>query len=75
RRAAKSVVCAVGPGTNNGVKYEDGADILFDIHHVMRHHLWKIKPEPKYHYTNDAAEATIFGSQPAITIKNLTRDE
>lgn len=71
----KSLVWDLGPGTNKGVKYDDGADILFDIHQVIRHHLWKIKPEPKYHYTNDAADATIFGSQPAITIKTLSRNE
>lgn len=71
----KSLVWDLSPGTNKGVKYDDGADILFDIHQVIRHHLWKIKPEPKHHYTNDAAEATIFGSQPAITIKTLARNE
>lgn len=71
----KSLVWDLGPRSNKGVRYDGGADILFDIHQVIRHHLWKIKPEPKHHYTNDAAEATIFGSQPAITIKTLAGNE
>lgn len=48
-REVKSLAWNLGPGSNKGVKYDDGADILFDIHQVIRHHLWKIKPEPKYH--------------------------
>jgi len=71
----KSLVWDLGPGTSHGVKYDDAADILYDIHQVIRHHLWKLKPQPKCDYTNDAFPATLFGSQPAVSIKTLERDE
>lgn len=71
----KALVWDLGPGCNQGVKYDDEADILFDIHQSIRHHLWKMKPEPKCDYTNDAFPATIFGSQPEVIIQTVTKDE
>lgn len=71
----ESLVWDLGPGGTHGVKYDDSADILFDIHQVIRHHLWKLKPEPKPHCVNSASPATLFGSQPAVIIKTLSKDE
>lgn len=52
-----------------GVHYDDTADILFDIHQVIRHQLWLDTPEEmKSHITVDASEAMSFGSEPLAMI-------
>lgn len=71
----KALVWDLGPGTNQGIRYDDNADILYDIHQVIRHHLWKLRPQPKSDITNDAFPAVIFGKEPAISIKTLDRNE
>lgn len=49
----------------NGVGYDDEADILFDLHQVIRHQLWKDREESdKSRVTVDAFDATKFGSEP-----------
>jgi len=53
-----------------GIHYDDTADILFDIHQVLRKRLWDDKPEEnKSHITVDANEATRFGSEPLAVIE------
>ena len=59
--------------TFNGIHYDDTADILFDIHQVIRHELWKNRPEPKSHITNDAFIATRFGDEPLCKV--TSKDE
>jgi hypothetical protein len=55
----------------NGIHYDDTADILFDIHQVIRHQLWKDNPNPnKSHITVDSSPATQFGSEPLIKIES-----
>ena len=71
----KSLVWDLGPRTTYGVGYDDNSDILFDIHQVIRHHLWKIQPEPKYHCVNSASPALLFGSQPAVVVNTLAKNE
>lgn len=70
----ESLAWDLSPGKSYGVKYDDNADVLFDIHQVIRHHLWKMKPEPKLHYENSAS-VRLFGSQPEIVIKTLKKGE
>lgn len=56
-----------------GVKYDDTADILFDIHCVIRHQLWIDRPESeKSHITVDASPAMRFGSEPLAEIAKVT---
>lgn len=54
--------------TLNGVHYDDTADILYDIHQVLRLALWKDLPEPKSHITVDASPAHQFGDEPLIKV-------
>lgn len=59
-----------------GINYDDTADILFDIHQVLRHQLWLDKPdENKSSITVDAGSAMQFGSEPLITIKPINSNE
>ena len=56
-----------------GVKYDDTADILFDLHQVIRHQLWLDRPESeKSHITVDASPAMRFGSEPLAEITKVT---
>lgn len=55
-----------------GVKYDDTADILFDMHQVIRHQLWLDDSNPnKTHGTVDTFPAHQFGSEPLIKIKKI----
>lgn len=54
-----------------GVHYDDVADILFDIHQVIRHQLWLDNPNPdKPRFIVSADPAHQFGSEPLATIKS-----
>lgn len=54
----------------HGVYYDDTADILFDLHQVLRHQLWLDRPEDKKsHITVDADEAMQFGTEPLAKIE------
>ena len=52
-----------------GIYYDKTADILLDMHTVIRHELWKQKPEPKSHWTVDADEPSQIGEEPLIKIR------
>lgn len=55
-----------------GVYYDETADILFDIHCVIRHQLWLDKPdENKSTMTVDASEAMQFGKEPLAKIEKI----
>lgn len=55
-----------------GVNYDETADILFDIHCVIRHQLWLDRPdEDKSTMTVDAFEAMRFGKEPLAKIEKL----
>ena len=53
---------------NYGIRYNDEADILYDMHCVLRHALWLSQPEPKNHMTVDSNPAHQFGSEPLATV-------
>lgn len=53
--------------SENGLHYDDTADILWDMHQVIRHELWKNDPE-HIHYTVDASPAMQVGSEPLAKI-------
>lgn len=56
-----------------GVKYDDTADILYDLHQVIRYQLWLDRPESeKSHITVDASPAMRFGSEPLAEITKVT---
>lgn len=53
-----------------GIHYADTADILYDLHQVLRHQLWLDRPEDKKsHITVDASEAMQFGTEPLAKIE------
>ena len=53
-----------------GIHYDDTADILFDLHKVIRHQLWLDRPESeKSHITVDAFEAVQVGDEPLAIIE------
>jgi hypothetical protein len=57
-----------------GVYYDETADILFDIHCVIRHQLWLDKPdENKSTMTVDASEAMQFGKEPLAKIEKIKK--
>ena len=53
---------------NYGINHDDTADILYDMHCVLRHALWLSQPEPKSHMTVDSDPAYQFGSEPLATV-------
>lgn len=62
----------LGRQTQYGVYYDETADILFDIHCVIRHQLWLDKPdENKSTMTVDASEAMQFGKEPLAKIEKI----
>ena len=64
----------LGRQTLYGVYYDDTADILFDIHCVIRHQLWLDKPdENKSTMTVDASEAMQFGKEPLAKIEKIKK--
>lgn len=67
----KSLVWDLGPGSNKGVHYDDKSDTLFDIHQVISHYLWQIRPEPKSSCCNSAFPVHQWGKEPLIIIKML----
>ena len=53
----------------HGIHYDDTADILFDIHQVIRHKLWQDDPDPnKSRMTVDASPASQVGSEPLCKV-------
>jgi len=56
--------------TMYGIHYDDTADILFDLHQVIRHQLWLDRPDSeKSHITVDASEAMQIGDEPLAIIE------
>ncbi len=58
-----------------GVHYDDTADILFDLHCVIRYQLWEDNPNPdKPQYTVDAEKPFhAWGSEPLATITTIKK--
>ena len=60
--------------TMNGIYYDDTADILFDLHQVLRHQLWLERPDnEKSPITVDASEAMQFGKEPLAIIERIKK--
>ena len=61
------------PNWNNGIGYNDTADILFDMQKVMEHALWlEEDPEKRSNWTNDAFEHTSpIGGEKNIRVKKI----
>lgn len=67
----KSLVWNLGPGSNKGIRYDEKSDVLFDIHQVIRHFLWKINPGPKMSCCNSAYPAHNWGNEPLVNINTI----
>lgn len=64
----------LGRQTLYGVHYDETADILFDIHCVIRHQLWLDRPDDKKsNITVDASEAMRFGEEPLAKIEKIEK--
>lgn len=58
-----------------GVGYDDTADILFDIHQVLRRQLWEDKPSDKKSFiTVDSDTPMRTGSEPLVQISKNEKD-
>lgn len=54
-----------------GIRYDEDADILFDIHRVLRHQLWK-ESDNKSNMTVDAEEPTTsIGREPLVMVRKM----
>lgn len=59
-----------------GIYYDDTADILWDIHQVIRHQLWLDRPDnKKSHITVDAYEPMRVGDEPLAYIVNILNEQ
>lgn len=60
-------------GEDNGIGYDDTADVLFDMQKVIEHSMWLEKdPDKRSKWTNDAFEHTSpFGSERNIKVNKL----
>lgn len=55
-----------------GIHYDDTADLLFDIHQVIRHQLWLDRPEDqKSHVTVDSDRPFQISAEPLATIERI----
>lgn len=55
---------------NYGIHYDNTADIIWDMHCVIRHALWLADENPeKSRFTVDAFPAVCVGDEPLITVK------
>jgi len=58
-----------------GIYYDATADILWDIHQVLRHQLWLDRPDDdKSTITVDAGKAMRVGNEPLIEIKKINNE-
>ena len=67
-REVKVLVWNMGAGASHGVNYDAKADILFDIHQVIRHQLWKMRPEPRPQMSVCSTQGFPFGDEPFVTV-------
>lgn len=67
-REVKVLVWNMGAGASYGVNYDAKADILFDIHQVIRHQLWKMRPEPRPQMSVCSTQGFPFGDEPFVTV-------
>ena len=57
-----------------GVRYDDTADILFDIHQVIRKQLWDDRPDDQKSFiTVDSDTPMAFGDEPLAKISRIER--
>lgn len=64
------------PNAMFGIHYDDTADILFDIHQVIRKQLWDDKPaDRKPFITVDSDTPMQIGSEPLAEIKRINEKE
>lgn len=68
----KRVFWGLPANTMNGIHYDDTADILFDIHQVIRHQLWLDRPDDKKsRFTVDSDPAMQHGTEPLAKINRI----
>lgn len=58
-----------------GIRYDDYADILFDMHRVIRHQIWEDEDDEKSYITVDSEDPTSsIGSEPLAVILKKEKD-
>lgn len=63
--------------TLNGIGYDADADILWDMHCVLRHHLWLDRPaDQRSEFTVDAsAPFSAVGDEPLCVVNKINEKE
>ena len=68
----KALFWNMEPNAHYGIRYDKTADLLFEMHQVIRHQLWLDKPEDKRQkWTVDASEAMKLTDEPLIKIEQI----
>lgn len=71
-KAVKKRFWGCEANTMYGIYYDPSADVLWDVHQVIRHQLWLDRPEEgKSHITVDSDEAMQFGNEPLCKIEKV----
>lgn len=72
----KTLFWNMEPNAFYGIHYDKTADLLFEMHQVIRHQLWLDKPENKRsRWTVDASEAMALTDEPLIKVEQIKEKE
>jgi hypothetical protein len=68
----KALFWGMGPNAHYGIHYDKTADLLFEMHQVIRHQLWLDTPEnERSQWTVDASEALTLTDEPLIKVEQI----
>ena len=72
----KALFWGMAPNANYGIYYDKTADLLFEMHQVIRHQLWLDTPEnERSRLTVDASEAMTLTDEPLIKVEQIKEKE
>lgn len=58
----------LAPNANNGIYYDEVADIIWDCHRVIRHELWKNNPTRSNMTVDSENPSSPIGNEPLIKV-------
>ena len=68
----KALFWGMEPNAHYGIYYDKTADLLFEMHQVIRHQLWLDTPEDeRSRWTVDASEAMTLTDEPLIKVEQI----
>lgn len=72
----KALFWGMAPNAHYGIHYDKTADLLFEMHQVIRHQLWLDTPEnERSRLTVDASEAMTLTDEPLIKVEQIKDKE